>query len=59
MTIDNKLEFCIPFLPNKSFGQLKIVSPSSLLFLKDLKFINLEFSYIDVYFTDKNSKPSK
>ena len=42
------------FVPNKSLGQLLDISPKNFLFLKTF---NLEFSYIDVWFTDQNSKP--
>ena len=38
----------------KSFGQLLNISPFSFIFLKIL---NSEFSYIEVWFTDQNSKP--
>ena len=41
------------FVHNKSFGQLNI-SPSNFIFLKTF---NSEFSYIEVRFTDQNSKP--
>ena len=36
------------FFPNKLFGQLLDISPKRL---------NSEFSYIEVWFTDLNSKP--
>ena len=42
------------FAPNKSFGQLLDISPKDLIFLKTF---NSEVSYIEVWFTDKNSKP--
>ena len=42
------------FIPIKSFGQLLGVSPQNVLFLK---IFNSEFSYIEVWFTDQNSKP--
>ena len=42
------------FVPNKSFGQLVDISPKNLLFLKAF---NPKFSYIEVRFTDHNSKP--
>ena len=42
------------FAPNKSSSQLLDISPFFFLFLKPF---NSEFSYIDVWFTDKNSKP--
>ena len=42
------------FIPNKSIGQLLDISPMNFMFLKTL---NLERSYIEVWFTDQNSKP--
>ena len=42
------------FVPNKSFGQLLDISSKKFIFLKSF---NLEFSYIEVWFTDQNSKP--
>ena len=42
------------FIPNQSFGQLLDVSPKNFIFLKTF---NSEFSYIEVWFTDQNSKP--
>ena len=42
------------FVPNKSFGQLLDISPKSFIYLKTF---NSEFSYIEVWFTDQNSKP--
>ena len=42
------------FVPNKSFGQLLDISPKNVIFLKTF---NSEFSYIEVWFTDHNSKP--
>ena len=42
------------FVPNKSFGQLLDISWEKFIFLKTF---NLEFSYIEVRFTDQNSKP--
>ena len=41
------------FIPNKLFGQLLNVSPESLIFLKRF---GSEFSHINVWFTDQNSK---
>ena len=41
------------FVPNKSFGQLLDISPKNSIFLKAF---NSEFSYIEVWFTDRNSK---
>ena len=42
------------FVRNKSFGQLLDISPNIFIFLK---LFNSEFSYIEVSFTDQNSKP--
>ena len=42
------------FVPDKSFGQLLSTSPSDFIWLKTFK---SEFSYIEVWFTDQNSKP--
>ena len=42
------------FVPNKSFGQLLDIPPKSL---KLLKTIDSDFSWIEVWFTDQNSKP--
>ena len=41
------------FSPNKSFGQSLDISPKNLIFLKT---INSEFLYIEIWFTDQNSK---
>ena len=41
------------FIPNKSFGQLLDISLEKFLFLKTF---NSEFSYVEVWFTDQNSK---
>ena len=40
------------FLPNKQYGQLISISPHSLVFLKTM---NMEFSEIEVWFTDQNN----
>ena len=42
------------FISNKLFGQLLDISPKNFIFLKTF---NSEFSYIEVWFTDQNSKP--
>ena len=42
------------FVPNKLFDQLLDISPKSFIFLKIL---NSECFYIEVWFTDQNSKP--
>ena len=44
------------FLPNKSFGQLLDISPKDIIVLKTF---DSEFSYIEVWFTDQNSRPLK
>ena len=38
----------------KLFGQLLDISPKNFIFLKRF---NFKFSYIEVWFTDQNSKP--
>ena len=42
------------FVPDKLFGELLDMSPKSVI---SLKTFNSEFSYIEVWFTDQNSKP--
>ena len=42
------------FIPNKPFGQLLDISPKNFIYLKTF---NSEFSYIEIWFTDQNSKP--
>ena len=42
------------FVSNKSFDQLLDISPQNFIILK---IFNSEFSYIEVWFTDQNSKP--
>ena len=42
------------FVPNKSFGQFLDISPKNFIFLK---IFSSELSYIEVWFTDQNSKP--
>ena len=42
------------FTPNKQFGQLINISPHSLTMLNTT---NIEFSSIEVWFTDQSSKP--
>ena len=42
------------FVPNKLFGQLLDILPKNVIFLKN---IYSEFSYIEVRFTDQNSRP--
>ena len=40
------------FVPNKQYGQLISISPYSLIFLKTM---NIEFSEVDIWFTDQNN----
>ena len=42
------------FVPNKSFGQLINISPKIFIFWKTF---DSKFSYIEIWFTDQNSKP--
>ena len=42
------------FAPNKSFGKLLDISAKNFIFLKTF---NSECPYIEVWFTDQNSKP--
>ena len=42
------------FVPNKSFGQLLDISSENFIFLKTF---DSEFPYVEVWFTDQNSKP--
>ena len=48
------LRFLYTFVPNKLFGQLSDISDKNSIFLK---MFDLEFSYIEVWFTDQYSKP--
>ena len=41
------------FVPNKSFGQLLDILPKKIIFSKTF---DSKFSYIEVWFTDQNSK---
>ena len=43
-----------PFVPKKSFGQLLDILPKNFIFLKTF---DVEYSYIEVWFTYQNSKP--
>ena len=44
----------LTFVPNKQFGQLMNISPHSLTMLNTT---NTELSFIEIWFTDQNSKP--
>ena len=48
---DSRVLYTLVF--NKSLGQLLNISPKNFILLKTFK---LEFSYIEVWFTDHNSK---
>ena len=48
---DSRVLYIFDF--NKSFGQLLDISPKKFKFLKTF---NSEFSYIEVWFTDQNSR---
>ena len=47
-------EVLFTFVPGKQFGQLINILPDSLIIPN---IINIEFSFIDLWFTDQNSKP--
>ena len=49
---DSKVLYAL--VPNKSFGQLLDISHSNFIFSKTF---DSEFLYIEVWFTDQNSKP--
>ena len=42
------------FVPNKKYGQLITVSPETLIILKT---VNTEFSFIEIWFTDRDNRP--
>ena len=44
------------FVPNKPFSQLLDISPKKFIFLITF---NSKVSYIEVWFTDQNSKPQE
>ena len=48
------LRILYTFVSNKLFGQLLDISQKNIIFLKTF---DSEFSYIDLLFTDQNSKP--
>ena len=50
---EQKSRVLYTFVPNQSFGQLLNISPENFIFLKTF---DSEFSQIDVWFTDQNSK---
>ena len=42
------------FVPNKKYGQLITISPETLIMLKT---VNTEFSFIEIWFTDRDNRP--
>ena len=42
------------FVPNKKYSQLMTVSPETLIMLKT---VNIEFSVIEIWFTDQDNRP--
>ena len=42
------------FVPNKQFGQLITILPHSLMMLETT---NIEFQFVEVWFTDQNNRP--
>ena len=47
-------QYFYTFVLNKSFGQSLSISPKNVIFLK---IFYSEFSYIEAWFPDQNSKP--
>ena len=54
MIINITQKSCIHFVSNKSFAQLLDILSQNCVFLNTF---NSEFLFIDVWFTDQNSKP--
>ena len=52
--VNNNSRVLYTFVPNKSFGQLLDISPKNFIYLKAF---HSTFSYIEVWFSDQNSKP--
>ena len=50
----NKIQESLTFVPNKSFSQLLDILPKNVIFWKTF---DSEFSYIEVWFTVRNSNP--
>ena len=48
------LKVLFTFVPNKQFGQLMTIAPHSLTIINTT---NAEFSSIELWFTDQDSKP--
>ena len=53
-TVISKIQVLHTFVRNKSFGQLLGISPKNFIFLKAF---DSEFLYVEVWFTDQDSKP--
>ena len=47
------LKVLFTFVPNKKFGQLINISPHAFTMMNT---VNIEFSYVEVWFTDQSSK---
>ena len=54
MIINKIQEVLYTFVPNKSFGQVLDILPTKFYIYKNF---NSEFSCIEAWFTDQNSKP--
>ena len=54
MIINITQKSCMHFVSNKSFAQLLDILSQNCVFLNTF---NSEFLFIDVWFTDQNSKP--
>ena len=52
--VHNDYQHLYTIVPNKLFSQLLDITPTSFIFSNTFY---LEFSYIEVWFTDQNSKP--
>ena len=53
-THQEKSKLLHSFVPNKRFGQLININPTTLMRVKPL---SSEYDYIEVYFTDQSGKP--
>ena len=50
------LKVLFTFVPNKTFGQLINISPHAFTMMNA---VNIEFTYVEVWFTDQSSKALK
>ena len=53
MIINTHQNFLFTFIPNKQFGQLINILSDSLTIMST---VNIEFSFVEVWFTDQVSK---